>query len=130
MVTCPKSPQQITFFIISHERSSLVEDWGFSLKTSTTPTFFEQFHSRLEDIHHTTENLLIIGDFNSHLDTTCSNSDSLIDSFDLTQKVNFPNHIHGYTLDLVFTKSNTDNISKPLMLFPTIFQLVSPQILD
>ena len=36
---------------------------------------------------------------------------SFIDSFDLIQKVNFPNHIHGDTIDLVLTKSNDDNIS-------------------
>ena len=57
---------------------------------------------------------LIIGDFNLYLETTGSNSKtfhSLIDSFDLIQRVNFPTHIHGYTLDLVLTKSNSDNIS-------------------
>ena len=68
----------------------------------------------MEDIHLTTENLAIIGDFNLHLETTCSNSKtfhSLINSFDLIQKVNFPTHIHGHTLDQVLTKSNNDNIS-------------------
>ena len=77
--------------------------------SSSTPTFFEQFQ-----FHQTPENLVIIGDFNFHLETTCSNSKtfhSLIDSFDLIQKVSFPNHIHGHTLDLVLTKSNNDNIS-------------------
>ena len=81
---------------------------------SSTTTFFEYFQSLLEDIHHTTENLVIIGDFNFYLETTCSNSKtfhSLIESFDLIQKVNFPTHIHGHTLDLVLTKSNNDNIS-------------------
>ena len=82
--------------------------------STSTPTFLEQFQSLLEDIPHTIENLVIIGDFNLHLETTCSNSKtfhSLIDSFDLIQKVNFPTHIHGHTLDLVLTKSNNDNIS-------------------
>ena len=82
--------------------------------SSSTTSFFEQFQSLLEDIHHTTENLVIIGDFNFHLETTCSNSKtfhSLVDSFDLIHKVNFPTHIHGYTLDLVLTKSNNDSIS-------------------
>ena len=35
----------------------------------------------------------------------------MINSFDLIQKVNFPTHIHGHTLDQVLTKSNNDNIS-------------------
>ena len=107
----------------------MVEDWGFSIKldkesfyflniyrppSSSTSTFFEHFQSLLEDIHLTTENLAIIGDFNLHLETTCSNSKtfhSLINSFDFIQKVNFPTHIHGHTLDQVLTKSNNDNIS-------------------
>ena len=82
--------------------------------SSSTTSFFDQFQSLLEDIHHTTENLVIIDDFNFHLETTCSNSKtfhSLTDSFDLTQKVNFPTHIHGHTLDQVLTKSNNDYIS-------------------
>ena len=82
--------------------------------SSSTSTFFEQFQSLLEDIHHTTENLVIIGDFNFHLESISSNSitfNSLSDSFDLTQKVNFPTHTYGHTLNLVLTKSNNDNIS-------------------
>ena len=82
--------------------------------SSSTSTFFEHFQSLLEDIHLTTENLAIISDFNLHLETTCSNSKtfhSLINSSDLIQKVNFPTHIHGHTLDQVLTKSNNDNIS-------------------
>ena len=81
--------------------------------SSSTPTF-EQFQSLLEDIHHTTENLLIIGDFNLHLVSTSSNSKtfhSLIDLFDLIQKVNFRTPIYRHTLDLVLTQSNNDNIS-------------------
>ena len=57
---------------------------------------------------------MIIGDFNFHLESTSSNSktfNSLIESFDLAQKVNSPTHIHGHTLDLLLTKCNNDNIS-------------------
>ena len=42
--------------------------------SSSTPIFFEQFQSLLEDIHHMIKNLVIIGDFNFYLETTCSNS--------------------------------------------------------
>ena len=62
----------------------------------------------------TTNNPVIISDFNIHHETTCSNSKafhSLIESFDLIQKVNFATHIHWYTLDVVLTKSNNDYIS-------------------
>ena len=57
---------------------------------------------------------MIIGDFNFHLEPTSLNLktlQSLFDSFDLNQKVNFSTHIHGHTLNLVLTKSNDDNIS-------------------
>ena len=45
--------------------------------------------------------------------STCSNSTfhSLINSFDLIQKDNFPTHIHGHILDQFLTKSNNDIIS-------------------
>ena len=82
--------------------------------SSSTPIFFERLQSLLENIHDTPVNLVIIGDFNFDLETTCLNSKafhSLIDLFDLNQKVNFPIHIHGHTLDLVLTKSNNYNIS-------------------
>ena len=81
--------------------------------SSSTSTFFEQFQTLLEDIHHTTENLVIISDFNFHVESTSPNTktfNSLIDSFDLTQEVNFPTHIYGHTLDLLLTKSNNDHI--------------------
>ena len=79
--------------------------------SSIISAFFEQ--SLLEDIHHNTENLEIIGDFNFYIESTSSNSkafNSLIDSFDLTLKVNFPTHIYGHTLGLLLTKSNNDHI--------------------
>ena len=82
--------------------------------SSSTSTFFEHFQSLLEDIHPITENLAIISYFNLQLETTSSNSKtfhSLINSFDLIQKVNFPTHIHRHTLDQVLTKSNNNNIS-------------------
>ena len=75
-----------------------------------------------------------IGDFNIQLETTCSNSKtfhSLIEAFNLIQKVSFPTHIHGHTLNLVLTLSNNDNISyvhTTDAIFLTTFQLVSPQI--
>ena len=82
---------------------------------STSPaTFYEQFNALLENIYPTTDNLVIIGDFNIHMDTNSNDSKkfrALLGSFDLLQKVNFPNHILGHTIDLVLTKSRNDNIS-------------------
>ena len=42
--------------------------------SSSTCTFFEHFQSLLEHIQLITENLAIMGDFNLHLERTCSNS--------------------------------------------------------
>ena len=36
--------------------------------SSSISTFFEQFQSLLEDIHHNTGNLVIIGNFNFYID--------------------------------------------------------------
>ena len=98
---------------ISLQKESLYFLNMYRPPSSSTSTFLEQFQSLLEDIHHNTENLVIIGDFNFHIKSTSSNSktfNSLIDSFDLNQKVNFPTHIYGHTLDLLLTKSNNDHI--------------------
>ena len=115
VVPTKASPTFKNFFIkISLNKESFYFLNIYRPPSSSTPTFFEQFQTFLEDIHHTTKNLAIIGHFNHHLETTCSNSKtfySLIDSFDLSQKVNFPTHIHRHTLDQVLTKSNNDNIS-------------------
>ncbi len=57
--------------------------------------------------------VILIGDFNIHVDTVCSNSTQLktvLDCFNLTQNVNFPTRTHGHTLDLVCT-SGVNNIS-------------------
>ena len=72
------------------------------------------FNALLENIYPTTDNLVIIGDFNIHMDTNSNDSKkfrALLGSFDLLQKVNFPTHILGHTIDLVLTKSRNDNIS-------------------
>ena len=101
-------------FVILRRFSSRDENFPLPTKTCTTFENFlikislnkESFHFRnlhrplssilqfqsLLVIHHITGNLVIISDFNFHLDTTCLNSKSfhsLIDSFDLIQKVNF-----------------------------------------
>ena len=87
----------------------------FSIYTNPhTPTFYEQFNALLENIYPTTDNLVIIGDFNIHMDTNSNDSKkfhALLGSFDLHQNVNFPTHILGHTIDLVLTKSRNDNIS-------------------
>ena len=54
-------------------------------------------------------NILIVGDFNFHVDST-RNSDTItfnkiLESFNLQQLVNEPTHKHGHTLDLIITRN-------------------------
>ena len=70
-------------------------------------TFFIDFSDYLETVILWKEQLVIVGDFNIHLDVL-SNSDStkfrdLLESFSLQQHVVGPTHIHGHTLDLIIT---------------------------
>ena len=70
-------------------------------------TCFNDFSDHLETIILCKEPLVIVGDFNIHVDVL-SNSDStkfrdLLESFCLQQHVVGPTHIHGHTLDLIIT---------------------------
>ncbi|KAL0147744.1 hypothetical protein M9458_056950 [Cirrhinus mrigala] len=50
--------------------------------------------------------ILLLGDFNIHVDIVCSNTTQLLsvfECFDLTQHVCVPTHIRGHTLDLICT---------------------------
>ena len=73
-------------------------------------TFFIDFSDHLETVILWKEQLVIVGDFNIHLDVL-SNSDStkfrdLLESFCLQQHVVGPTHIHGHTLDLIITRQS------------------------
>ena len=77
--------------------------------------FLPEFESFLQDIYTKTENCIILGDLNVHVDDT---SDSEAKAFletlkalNLTQHVTEPTHIGGHTLDLVISKENDRNIS-------------------
>ncbi len=64
--------------------------------------------------------IIILGDFNIHVDTVCSNTTqliSLLNFFDLIQNINFPTHTHGHTLDRVCT-SGLNNISVSGLAIP------------
>ena len=83
----------------------------------TTGTFFAEFADYVESIVLCSEVLVILGDFNIHLDDS-GDCDSiklldLIESFGLKQHVVEPTHILGHTLDLVITRQS-DEIIKVL----------------
>jgi hypothetical protein len=78
--------------------------------------FMSEFGLLLEGIVSSREKLVIVGDFNFHVDSplnpsACSFLD-LIDSFGLVQLVNVATHDKGHTLDLVLTRASDDLISE------------------
>ena len=57
------------------------------------------------------EELLIVGDFNIHVDSSNNRSRSFLDILNangLTQHVTRPTHQKGYTLDLVITREQSN----------------------
>ena len=84
---------------------------GSSNGNKLSPEFFcEEFCNLLE--HYTTDlsKLLIVGDFNFHVDDKGNKSASdfleLLEIFNLTQHVSVPTHRAGHTLDLLITRDD------------------------
>ena len=81
--------------------------------------FFDQFQNLLENLSSSPGELIILGDFNLHLDIPSHHTEALTDiltSFRLLQHVNFPTHIHGHWLDLCITRSASQILSS---IFPS-----------
>ena len=74
--------------------------------------FLEDFASLLEQLVSISGNLLIVGDFNFHLDdfndTDGTKLHNLLEFFNLKQHVAKPTHSRGHTLDLSITRSEDD----------------------
>ena len=74
------------------------------------PLFLDEFRTFLEQCILTPEPLMLVGDFNFHIDrqTDCDAKRfvSILDSFDLVQHVAGPTHRDGHTLDLVITRAS------------------------
>lgn len=73
--------------------------------------FLNEFSRYMESIVLSKEHLLLVGDFNFHVDVA-SDVDArkfldLIDSLGLKQHVDIPTHIHLHTLDLVITHTTS-----------------------
>jgi hypothetical protein len=67
----------------------------------------EDFGSLLEIISSSPSPTVISGDFNIHIHSSKSFS-KFLDSWNLTQHIDFPTHICGKTLDLLITSSDPD----------------------
>ena len=79
-------------------------------------TFFAEFSHYLESVVMTNEPLVLLGDFNIHVDVP-TDMDAiqfrdLLDSMGLQQHVKQPTHIHGHTLDLLITRQSDVIVAK------------------
>ena len=80
----------------------------------TTSLFLSEFTMLLDNLSITSGELLILGDFNLHVDKPSDPDASqffgLLYAFGLTQHVRGSTHTHGHTLDLVKTRSNETTV--------------------
>ena len=70
--------------------------------------FLEEFSKLMEQLIIVPGNLLIVGDFNYHVDNTTNPEtikfNKILEMFNLQQHVNGPTHKKGHTLDLILTR--------------------------
>ena len=80
---------------------------------ASSTDFFNDFPSLLEEVIPSPGRLLIVGDFNFHVDNAESRDAlifmDLLESRGLQQHVTDPTHVKGHTLDLLITRA-TDNL--------------------
>jgi hypothetical protein len=96
--------RRITCITIYRPESSNIHKYTMS-------TFFSEFENLLTHYILTKDELLIIGDFNFHLNKpykpNVKRMIEVLDTFDLTQHVTKPTHKLGNILDLIITKKDT-----------------------
>ena len=77
--------------------------------------FFEEFPVLLEHLATASGKLIMLGDFNFHVDDTDNASAmkflDIVNCFNLAQHITVPTHKDGHTLDLIITKNDEDLIS-------------------
>ena len=77
--------------------------------------FFEEFSSLLESLTTLRSSLVLIGDFNIHVDDLADARArhflDILETFDLQQHVHEPTHMLGHTLDLVITRPETSPVN-------------------
>ncbi|KAM9790323.1 uncharacterized protein ACBT44_018929 isoform 1-T2 [Syngnathus typhle] len=108
---------------------SSFEYLAFSLPNSTTavliyrppkshPSFLSELSELLTIVSSVSYRLLLIGDFNIHIDqpTAPLTSDfiSVLECFHLTQHITFPTHTKGHTLDIVCSSFPLTSSPRPL----------------
>ena len=77
---------------------------------SCSDAFCDEFFS----ISSVSQNFLICGDLNIHVDTTSKDSEKVLnclESCNINQLVHKPTHLHGHTLDLILTLDDSSDLS-------------------
>ena len=87
-------------------------------------TFYREFSLLLEEMATASGELLVVGDFNLHVDSSCDvNAEhfgDLLASLDLKQWVTGPTHTSGHTLDLIITRHQCNLIEDVMVHDPLI----------
>ncbi len=100
--------RRITCITVYRPESSAIHKYTMS-------TFFTEFENLLTHYILTKDELLIMGDFNFHMNKpnkpNVNRMIEILDTFDLIQHVTTPTHKFGNTLDLIITKKDTNLLS-------------------
>ena len=91
--------------------------------SSNVSLFFDEFANYLAHIVAASGYLLIVGDFNLHVDSQNNAGrrfTGLLHSFNLQQHVNVSTHKNGHTLDLVITREDQTFINNLLVFDPAL----------
>ena len=81
---------------------------------SCSDAFCDEFFNLFEYLSSVSQNFLICGDFNIHVDTTSKDSEKFLNclkSCNISQHVHKPTHLHGHILDLILTPDNPSVVS-------------------
>ncbi|ELT91073.1 hypothetical protein CAPTEDRAFT_206174 [Capitella teleta] len=96
---------------ISHKKCSICLVAIYRPPSTSPVKFFNEFSDVMSSIIVTRNNIIIVGDFNIHVDTphisTAKGLISIMDDMNLYQHVHEPTHINGHTLDLMMTSTLT-----------------------
>ena len=88
----------------------------------TVSMFFDEFPALLERLAVDSGKLLLLGDFNFHIDDTtnrqASNFLELLNNHNLVQQIIGPTHKDSHTLDLVITRVSEDTILRWSIMDP------------
>ena len=92
--------------------------------SSSLLVFMTELSTLLSDLVTSPRELFVTGDFNIHVDDCTApgvtSLTALLDSFGLSQHVNFCTHISGHTLDLLISRSSSQTISDIKQSFPAL----------